>query len=183
MADGSGASAKVNVWVGEAGVETSLHADTYNNFYVQLHGRKRFLLLPPWDFGHAHEYPFVHPNFAQSQLWNLTGHHRRPPRGTPPHAAPAAFLEAVLSPGEMLYLPPMWYHVATALEGSVSLNIWTESEQQRSYQGAVVATSTWLGEAWNRPTPSINLYLAESNVPYMPCLRLHPLIFAACHSW
>ena len=46
----------MNVWVGEAGVETSLHADTYNNFYVQLHGKKRFLLLPPDQFAHAHEY-------------------------------------------------------------------------------------------------------------------------------
>ena len=154
-ADGSGNTAKVNVWVGEKGVETSLHADTYNNFYVQLWGRKRFLLLPPGDFSHAHEYPFVHPHFAQSQLWNITGHSSdeggRPPGGIPLHQKPAEFIEAVLSPGEMLHIPPMWYHIATALEGSVSINAWTESDQQRLYQACVVMTSQWLGEAHRAP--------------------------------
>ena len=81
-------------------------------------------------------YPFVHPNFAQSQLFNLTGHNHHPPTGTPLHPTPALFLEATLSPGEMLYIPPMWYHAATALEGSVSLNAWTESGQQRTYHQA-----------------------------------------------
>ena len=47
-------------------METSLHADTYNNFYVQLHGRKRFLLLSPAiphrEPQHVHA-PVAEPHF------------------------------------------------------------------------------------------------------------------------
>ena len=44
----------------------------------------------------------------------------------------------------MLYIPPLWYHVVTALEGSVSINTWTDSKAQALYQEAIMATSEQL---------------------------------------
>lgn len=70
------------------------HLDSYDNFFVQLHGRKRFLLFEPeqvdqpnslrlcvpsltdpdalWSMfvqaRHLHPYPFLHPSYAQAQV-------------------------------------------------------------------------------------------------------------------
>lgn len=35
----------------------------------------------------------------------------------------------VLNPGDVLYLPPLWFHYVEALDTSVSVNVWTDTEQ------------------------------------------------------
>jgi len=55
----------VNLWLGQPGATTPCHYDSYNNFYAQLAGRKRFILIPPASAAHLHTYPFLHPSFAQ----------------------------------------------------------------------------------------------------------------------
>lgn len=61
----------VNVWVGQAGVETHLHRDNYHNFFAQIIGRKHFIICPPNQDAYVYSFPFLHPSNAQSQL-NLT---------------------------------------------------------------------------------------------------------------
>ncbi len=39
----------VNFWLGSAASTTALHKDNYENIYVQILGRKHFVLLPPVD--------------------------------------------------------------------------------------------------------------------------------------
>ncbi len=58
---------RVNVWVSQRGVVTHLHLDSYENFFVQLDGRKRMLLFPPNQEFNAPLYPFMHPSFGQAQ--------------------------------------------------------------------------------------------------------------------
>ena len=48
-----------------AGVAATLHADTSDSTYVQLHGRKEFILLPPAAARSVHMYPAAHPNSGQ----------------------------------------------------------------------------------------------------------------------
>jgi hypothetical protein len=43
---------QVNVWLGRAGVVTATHYDSTWNFFVQLRGKKRFVLAPPGTPGY-----------------------------------------------------------------------------------------------------------------------------------
>jgi hypothetical protein len=109
---------RVNFWAGSPNLSARIHYDTYHNFYLQAVGRKRFVLLPPTEWVSMHMYPALHPSARQSQL-PLSEY-----RGlTEP-------LEVVLEPGQVLYLPPYWFHHVEAVDASISVNIWTDSRLQ-----------------------------------------------------
>ena len=148
------------LWMGKAGVATNAHWDDVHNFFVQISGRKRFLLFPPSATPLMYPYPKLHPSSRQSQI-NFSapygaygpglGTHSEPADGADsdacagadsmyaspfPLLTPRAFLShaaprvAELGPGDVLYLPPRWYHHVTALTTSVSVSIWTPSSAE-----------------------------------------------------
>ncbi|KAK8047735.1 Phospholipase A2 [Apiospora saccharicola] len=47
----------INLWIGNARSVTALHRDNYENVYVQVAGRKHFILLPPLCQPCVHERP------------------------------------------------------------------------------------------------------------------------------
>ncbi len=47
---------------------SAAHFDIVDNFYVQLYGRKRFVLFPPMYHRSFYIYPRSHPNSRQSQV-------------------------------------------------------------------------------------------------------------------
>ena len=57
-----------HVWVSPPHTETPLHFDVYHNMYVQLHGKKTFLLFPPSAWQPAYLYPLLHPGGRSSQI-------------------------------------------------------------------------------------------------------------------
>jgi hypothetical protein len=63
------------LWIGSNGVTAQTHYDAAHNLYVQVHGRKTFLLSPPSDYDVLHVYPNLHPHSRQSQ-WDLQTKHR-----------------------------------------------------------------------------------------------------------
>ncbi len=48
-----------------------------------------------------------------------------PDLATFPQFASCRALEAILLPGDVLYLPPLWMHHVTALSPSISISVWT----------------------------------------------------------
>ncbi|KJE92708.1 hypothetical protein CAOG_03622 [Capsaspora owczarzaki ATCC 30864] len=114
----------VNVWLGPAGAVTPGHYDGYHNFFTQLRGRKRFVLFPPSDWDRVGVFPFLHPNHAQCRA-NLSS----PDVALFPELHQATGLVVVLEPGDMLYLPPLWFHMVESLEMSFSVNVWTDSDE------------------------------------------------------
>ncbi|CAI6276755.1 unnamed protein product [Periconia digitata] len=86
-----------------------LHYDVLANILVQITGRKTLTLYPPSDVDRL-DYP---PGGSSSNIDVAAA----PPRGTHPHVA-------ALSPGDILFIPPMWSHTATPDEGfSVAVNV------------------------------------------------------------
>ena len=122
---GAGATttlASAALWLGSGGSVTPLHYDTSHNVYVQLHGAKRFQLLPPSAAAKAHLYPSLHPGYRQSLLdisapvlagYNNSSSSGRAARATLELAASA--LTVTLWPGDALILPPYWLHSVEAL--------------------------------------------------------------------
>ena len=51
-------------------------------------------------------------------------------------------IEATLKPGEVLYLPPYWFHCVVTVTPSISINVWSDS-----------STYKLMEEVYNAPIP------------------------------
>jgi hypothetical protein len=114
---------EANVWIGNK-VITPAHYDMTGNFYTQIRGRKRFVLFPSSDEFNLYLFTRMHPSARQSQIdflnessWTKFPRFRR-------FATP---IEVVLTAGDTLYIPPMYFHYVAALGVSMSLSVHTTS--------------------------------------------------------
>jgi lysine-specific demethylase 8 len=115
---GSGDPPEVNAWFGPAGTVSPLHFDRYHNLLCQVVGRKRVLMFAPSDSHrlYAHTDPLLHNTSRVDAV--------EPDLEAFPLFAEATRFECVLLPGEMLYIPPRWWHHVTALSLSFSVSHW-----------------------------------------------------------
>lgn len=96
-----------------------LHYDVMANIYVQVRGTKRLLLFPPSE---VTSLSFA-PGASSSTLNPFTDAHG------------ARGFEAVVSPGDILFIPPLWLHCAEPTSGiSVAVNVFfRESNMEAGY--------------------------------------------------
>ena len=112
---------EVHVWLGQAGVQAHVHYDTSHNFYLQILGRKRFVMAEHGDVvdtAGAPLYPSLHALYRQ--LFKTVRMEHLASRGVD-------IVDIELGPGQVLYVPPYWFHEVTALDDSISLNVWSPS--------------------------------------------------------
>jgi hypothetical protein len=119
-----------HLWLGQPGVSVTLHYDTEDNTYLQLHGRKRFVLVPPNASGAVYLHPVHHPHNGQARAhFDLDWAAGSAASAKFPafEGVWAAALRTDLGPGEVLVLPANWLHHVSALPPSlsVSANLWT----------------------------------------------------------
>jgi hypothetical protein len=138
---------EMNVWAGVPNVSSPLHYDVAHNVYAQIVGRKRFVLLPPEEGSSLYMHPRLHPSTRQSQIdlrdvepsdfpkferrFHRPGLHTRAARRP---GAPAV-VEAILEPGDRLYVPPYWWH-RVSVDGSssaVAVAVYSLSTPMRAY--------------------------------------------------
>jgi hypothetical protein len=107
------------LWLSPGGVGSPLHQDLTPNLYAQLVGRKRVTLFHPRDGRHLYRQPLWSrlPNFSRvdaeaPDLLRFPRYRRAHPMTT------------VLEPGELLYIPPLWWHQMRALDFSISVSDW-----------------------------------------------------------
>jgi hypothetical protein len=113
------ASAEPRIWLGNA-TTTPTHLDESFNLGCVLHGRRRFTLFPPEQIGNLYVGPLDYaPTGSPMSLVQLHApDFARFPRFR--HALAAA-RRAELSPGDALFIPPLWWHNVESLE---PLNVW-----------------------------------------------------------
>jgi len=133
-----------NVWISSKGVVAMCHYDMYYNFFVQLRGKKKFILFPPSDFRRLYLHPLHHPGYRQCQI-NLT----EPDFRRFPSLMQAGAYEVILDEGEVLYLPPMWFHHVEALNASISANVWSETEDLKNVD-KIFYLPVPFSESWNK---------------------------------
>jgi hypothetical protein len=118
-----------NLWISRGTKTVGLHFDPAENLNIQLRGRKRFTLYPPGTRGY-------YPCSMFSQTAHISQVFRDGPeydRERFPAFDPASGREAILEEGQILYLPPYWWHQVTSL-GDVNININTWSLPRVSKQ-------------------------------------------------
>ena len=107
------------LWLGPAGIITPVHFDSAHNLLVQIHGRKKLILVPPQQSNYLY-YPALelgHINYSPVDV-------ESPDYERFPLFKNATPLEVTLTPGEILFIPVRWWHYARAIDPTISLNFW-----------------------------------------------------------
>jgi jumonji domain-containing protein 7 len=121
----------INFWLGNSHSTTALHKDNYENIYVQVLGRKHFVLLPPVEAPCVNEKSVLAATYddkptAPGELRKkdlvirvdepeeyvpfATWDPDAPTKNTTPYSQYSHPLRVTLEEGDMLYLPALWYH-------------------------------------------------------------------------
>lgn len=109
----------INLWMASAASSTPLHYDDMHNVFAQVEGHKRFLLFNPAQFDVLYPGPLNTRIEAKSRV-DLT----RPDFRRFPKLAEVEYWEAVVGPGDLLFMPAYWWHQVSSQDVSVSVNYW-----------------------------------------------------------
>ena len=128
----------LNAWLGPKGTKTPLHTDPYHNILCQVVGYKYVRLFAPTETTYL--YPCgVDDNgidmsntsqvdvscFRSTAQDNANGlDTQREQHLKFPDFKDAKFVEAILGPGECLYIPLGWWHYVESLSTSFSVSFW-----------------------------------------------------------
>jgi Family of unknown function (DUF6065)/Cupin-like domain len=99
-------------WMGPAGTITPFHHDLTNNFMAQVIGRKRIKLVPSWDLPLMKNYLHC---FSQVDGCST-------PAAPQPAIDEPQFLDFLLNPGEILFLPIGCFHFVEGVDISVTVS-------------------------------------------------------------
>ena len=167
----------INVWIGQPHVIAHCHYDGYHNFYAQLYGRKKFTLFRPTNWPGLYPFPFLHPSHAQAQI-NVS---ERSDAARYPLIGSVEAVEVVLEPGDLLYMPPLWFHHVESMSVSISVNVWTDSKQTELVEKMfsvppplVDGALPWRSSKSRTIAAAILIYrLVESVCKYQTCPDVH----------
>lgn len=101
--------AMVHFWFGMAGTQTPLHYDKYNNFFCQVVGTKKVILVNP-----SHRHLFS----DGSNTCPVHGDQLDTLLTTVPHHT------VIVDAGQTLFIPKGWWHQVESLSFSISLSFW-----------------------------------------------------------
>ncbi|KAF7332214.1 Jmjc domain-containing protein 7 [Mycena kentingensis (nom. inval.)] len=147
----------VNIWMGSRRSVTSIHSgssvmqlvdwssshlDPYENIYYVVRGTKHFTLLPPTESFCLQERLYPHATWTRpapdAPLTILSSAGAPPvrwasitnpdnPANLPVEAHP---VQITVHAGEMLYLPPGWWHHVQQDDRTIALNWWYDCEMR-----------------------------------------------------
>ncbi|KNE55000.1 hypothetical protein AMAG_00937 [Allomyces macrogynus ATCC 38327] len=117
--DDDAPNVRLHAWFGPAGTVSPLHHDgATRNLYAQVVGYKRFVLFPPEDAARLHPLDGILGNSSPVDVlhgWDVD---------EDPGLREAKGVECVLGPGDLMYLPPQWWHFVHSLSYSMSVSFW-----------------------------------------------------------
>jgi LPS sulfotransferase NodH len=110
--DPAAAAGQSFLWFGPAGTVTPLHHDACNLVVAQIRGRKQFRLIPATQWALLYDDDGFFSSVDVDKLLP----------GRSPGAQNISPLDAVLNPGEILFIPAGWSHHVRALDPSISVS-------------------------------------------------------------
>jgi hypothetical protein len=104
------------VWFGNSGTRSGLHFDVPDNFHAMMNGHKTVVLFPPEDSPYLYPYPDIP---TKSQIDPLCHTSNEFPLLT--NTQPRYFH---LEPGDILFIPRLWWHWLESTSSTTSVNWW-----------------------------------------------------------
>jgi hypothetical protein len=121
-------------WLSTPSIRTHTHFDSDRNFFVQLIGRKRFVMWHPNQTSHLCPFPRLHPLWHKSRVdFELPDSRPAPCVNYSRSTALVADVEA----GDVLYLPPFYWHTVETLSPSLSLSTISRWPQLYNHMNAI----------------------------------------------
>ncbi|KAG0332466.1 Lysine-specific demethylase 8 [Podila humilis] len=135
----------LNAWFGPRGTVSPMHTDPFHNLLTQVVGRKYVRLYAPSESDKLYCYgsgcngsaegqeqepePEPEPEREREETMTMLGNTsqvnvEQPDLSQHPLFVQAAYVEAILEPGEMLYIPFAWWHYIRSLSTSFSVSFW-----------------------------------------------------------
>jgi hypothetical protein len=115
----------LNLWLGPAGTFISLHKDNHspfdhmNNIFAQILGRKQVVLVSPQQDCLMYPKPK-----EQGAYWHSQVDWEHPDFDRFPLFRDVKCEEAIVQPGELLFIPGNYWHSVRALDQSISVSCW-----------------------------------------------------------
>lgn len=106
------------LWFGQASNTAQLHFDMPNNIFIQVRGRKKVRLCSPEQS--ALLYPVQGSMSSVSQILDIDNCDLEKFSTL----KDAKFLEFVLEPGDLMFIPTGWWHQVNSLETAISVSFW-----------------------------------------------------------
>ncbi|XP_050091623.1 bifunctional peptidase and arginyl-hydroxylase JMJD5 [Anopheles aquasalis] len=111
---------RIRAWLGPKGTVSPLHTDPCHNLLCQVFGSKTIILARPEDTDKL--YP--HEHFILNNTSRVDA--RQPDYERFPLLREVRFYRVTLRRGEVLYIPPKWWHYVESLSPSFSVSFWFE---------------------------------------------------------
>lgn len=181
----------INLWIGDERSVSSMHKDHYENMYVVISGEKTFTLMPPTDvaFLEEKEYPSAQYIVNGDGKEDASGHIPRLslskeccPYPTVswidcdpndplvlqkhPRFSRAHPVRCTVQPGEILYIPAMWYHRVSQTKLTIAVNYWYD--QQFDFRYVLVQTAKVLGTVCTKLAEDERNRNSENNQKSVP---------------
>ncbi|KAJ8012438.1 hypothetical protein DPEC_G00042770 [Dallia pectoralis] len=99
--------------ISSCGLQLWTHYDVMDNLLAQVTGKKRVVLYSPQDALH------LYLSGDKSEILDIDS----PDLGRFPEFVKACRYECVLEPGDLLFIPALWFHNTLALQFGVGVNI------------------------------------------------------------
>lgn len=112
-----------NVWFGPEHTISPLHRDEYHNIYVQIVGYKKFRLHPPKPKNISRNM-YVDEAMPNTSKVNLADTSPESQSKYPDFDWDSDYLEALLGPGDALFIPFGWWHYVESQTKSIGVNFW-----------------------------------------------------------
>jgi Cupin-like domain/2OG-Fe(II) oxygenase superfamily len=100
----------VKLWMGGADTVTPLHHDQHSIFFMQIFGRKRIKMIPPFDFSRL---------YVRERFYSEVNPERVDPVRHPLFAQ-VSLASVELGPGDALFIPVGWWHHVRSLQACIS---------------------------------------------------------------
>ncbi|SMQ49522.1 unnamed protein product [Zymoseptoria tritici ST99CH_3D7] len=137
-----GEAPRMNAWLGPAGTKTPLHTDPWHNLFCQVVGWKYIRLYPPEERERLYprgkdgmgvdgsntsgiDVQLLRPAIGKHEVRAEDFKQARKSHEVEfPHAEEARYVEAMLGPGDSLYVPLGWWHYVESATTSFSVSFW-----------------------------------------------------------